>query len=257
MDRIGLCSVSFRDKSPREILEAAKNACLDCVEWGSDVHARCDDTVNLEQIAAMQKDIGIYCSSYGTYYRIGADKPGAILPYIHAAKVLGTDILRVWCGNKKPQDYTSDELERIFEDCRALVKIAEENQIIICLECHNDTLTETVDSALALMQAIDSPYFRMYWQPIYFNTPEISMEYARRIESYTYYLHVYNWDHDLNRYPLIHSLKTWKNYRKCFSGERTLLLEFMPDDRIESLQAEAETLKRVAVKCPSRNTILK
>ena len=36
---LGLVSVSFRKNTPKEILEAVKEAGLSCIEWGSDAHA--------------------------------------------------------------------------------------------------------------------------------------------------------------------------------------------------------------------------
>ena len=68
---LGLVSVSFRDRTPREILEAMKCAGLSVVEWGSDVHAPYADTERLTEITNLQKEYGIQCSSYGTYFRLG------------------------------------------------------------------------------------------------------------------------------------------------------------------------------------------
>ena len=58
---LGLVSVSFRQHSPREILEAVKETQLSCIEWGSDVHAPCNDIKRLREIATLQKEYGIYC----------------------------------------------------------------------------------------------------------------------------------------------------------------------------------------------------
>ena len=44
---LGLVSVTFRDKTPREILVAMKEAGLKVIEWGSDVHAPCRDREGL------------------------------------------------------------------------------------------------------------------------------------------------------------------------------------------------------------------
>ena len=46
----GLASVSFRDLSPEQIIEAVKKAGLRWIEWGSDVHAPCYDYENLNFI---------------------------------------------------------------------------------------------------------------------------------------------------------------------------------------------------------------
>ena len=69
--RIGMASVSFRNLTPREILEVSRAAGLDVIEWGSDVHAPATDIPTLENIAALQKEYGITCSSYGSYFKIG------------------------------------------------------------------------------------------------------------------------------------------------------------------------------------------
>jgi sugar phosphate isomerase/epimerase len=68
---LGLVSVSFRKHSPKEILEEMKKAELSLIEWGSDVHAPCGDIERLNEIAKLQKEYGIECSSYGTYFRFG------------------------------------------------------------------------------------------------------------------------------------------------------------------------------------------
>ena len=39
----GLVSVSFRSLEIDEIIKLTKEAGLDTIEWGSDVHAPCDD----------------------------------------------------------------------------------------------------------------------------------------------------------------------------------------------------------------------
>lgn len=38
MKNIGLVSISFRNRTAEEIIEAVKNAGLNAIEWGGDVH---------------------------------------------------------------------------------------------------------------------------------------------------------------------------------------------------------------------------
>ena len=65
---LGLCSVSFRKHTPEEILRAMKDAGLSVIEWGSDVHCPPEKA---EELAKLQKQYGIACCSYGTYFRLG------------------------------------------------------------------------------------------------------------------------------------------------------------------------------------------
>jgi len=243
----GLVSVSFREYSAEEILNAMKSVGLTCIEWGSDIHAPCHDTVQLEKLVSLQERYGIACCSYGTYFRLGENDVNELLDYITAAKKLGTKILRLWCGAKGSGQYTAEEREALFLQCRTAAAMAKEHDVILCMECHNHTFTDTKEGALALMQAVDSPNFRMYWQPNQYKTEEENLRYAELLSLYTCHLHVFHWKGD-NRYPLSDGVKIWQNYLERFDGERTLLLEFMPDHKIESLLAETAALMKLAGK---------
>ncbi len=245
MAQSGLVSVSFRNETPERIIKEVKKAGLSCIEWGSDIHAPCNDTENLRKIAAMQKSEGIYCSSYGTYFRIGVNSTDELQQYIDAAKILGTGILRLWCGNKPCNEYGDEEKKAFFEECKKAAEIAEKNNVIFCMECHNGTFTDTKEGAIELMKVINSPAFRMYWQPNQFTDTEENKKYARLLSSFTKNIHVFNWTSD-SRYPLSQALSLWKEYLSYFNGNQTLLLEFMPDDSIASLSEEATALMKIA-----------
>ena len=159
---LGLASVSFRRHSPKEILDAARAASLECIEWGSDVHAPCRDTDRLREISELQKQYGIFCSSYGTYFRFGETPIGELEHYIKGAQLLGTDILRLWCGVKSGKEMTDAEKDSLFSACRKAESIAKESGVTLCMECHKNTFTESPDDAVYLMQEINSPHFRMY-----------------------------------------------------------------------------------------------
>lgn len=238
----GLVSISFRQLSPAQIIELMKESGLTLVEWGSDVHAPCNDEKKLKEIARLQRENGIICSSYGTYFRLGVNSPRELPDYISAAKVLGTSVLRLWCGAKSSKEYTEDEKKLLFTDCVEAASIAEKEGVTLCLECHRGTFTDEKDSSLELMTAVDSKSFRMYWQPEVIHTVEENMEYARAISEYTVNIHVFNWDKN-KKYPLSEATDTWKKYLECFDGGQALLLEFMPDDRPESLKTEAAALR--------------
>ncbi|MBR3767159.1 MAG: TIM barrel protein [Clostridia bacterium] len=244
MQKLGLVSVSFRNLSPKTIIEEAKNAGLSCIEWGSDIHAPYNDTVKLNKIAKMQKEAGLYCCSYGTYFRLGKDDTDELQKYINAAKILGTDILRLWCGTKASIEYSDKEIEALFAECKKAAEIAEKNGVVLCMECHNNTLTDDKDFAIKLIKNISSPAFRMYWQPNQYKTEEENKEYARLLSSFTKNIHVFNWKGD-KRFPLKNAVSLWKEYLSFFTDEKTLLLEFMPDDDIKTLYEEVQALKQI------------
>ncbi len=242
--KLGLVSISFRKHTPEEIIKAAKGAGLSCIEWGSDVHAPCKDLQRLHEIAEQQKAYGIECSSYGTYFNLESNPLEELPDYIKAAKMLGTKTLRLWGGSKRGADMTAEKLTIFTETCRRAAAIAEEQGVILCLECHMRSITETPDYAVALMESVNSPAFRMYWQPFQWLDAKGSLEVARAVSSYTEHIHVFNWHGD-RRFPLGEAVEDWKAYLTTFTTPRTLLLEFMPDDRIESLPDEADALRKI------------
>lgn len=241
---LGLVSVSFRKNSPEEILKASKEAGLSFIEWGSDVHAPCNEIDKLKRISAMQKEYQIECSSYGTYFRFGESDISELENYIAAAKILGTNILRLWCGTKSGKDMTKIEMEELMSQCRRAAEIAERHDVTLCMECHRKTFTENSEDTLMLMKRVNSRHFRMYWQPFQWLEPSESLKIAKAIAPYTEHIHVFNWRGD-KKLPLIEAVDEWRQYLSLFDTPRTLLLEFMPDGRIESLQNEVSTLRTI------------
>ena len=241
---LGVVSVSFRSHSPEEILAMMKAAGLNRIEWGSDIHAPCRDIERLTLISRLQKEYGVLCSSYGTYFRLGETPVAELSDYISAAKLLGTDILRLWCGGKSSVNMTEEERDTLIAQCRQAAEIAEESGVILCLECHRNTFTERLEDALYLMREINSPSFRMYWQPFQWESVENNLSYAEAISPFVNHVHVFQWK-DTQKFSLNEGMDEWRNYLGKLPAPRTLLLEFMPDNSINTLTREADALRRI------------
>ena len=122
--------------------------------------------------------------------------------------------------------------------------MAEKEGVQLCLECHHKTYTQTVEGALEVLRAVNSPAFRMYWQPNQFRTPEENLDYLEQVKDYITHIHVFQWK-GKERFPLETGLEEWKTYLRELTGEHTLLLEFMPDDALCSLNREAAALRKL------------
>lgn len=244
MNSLGLASISFRKNSPKEILEAMSAAGLSLIEWGSDIHAPIDSPTKIQEILDLQSSFDITCCSYGTYFRLGENEPEMLKTYIQTANRLGTNILRIWCGTKAEPRMDEEEKSRLFHACEKAARIAENEKAILCLECHHSTYTETFEATIALMKRIDSPNFRMYWQPNQYRSVEENLQYAEAIAPFTKHIHVFQWHGD-EKLPLRFGVEEWKQYLRLFKDDHALLLEFMPDGKLESLKTEAEALKYI------------
>ena len=244
---LGLVSVSFRKNTPREILEAVKSAGLSCIEWGSDVHAPCHDTERLYELVELQKEYGVVCSSYGTYFRFCETPIEELKHYISAAKILGTDILRLWCGTKSGEALSDQERKTLIAQCKEAARMAEKAGVTLCMECHKGTFTERLEDTIELMRETNSEHFRMYWQPFQWQSEEENLRSAEAIAPYARHIHVFQWKEKL-RFSLNEGVEEWRGYLDKFTTPRTLLLEFMPDDSIATLPAEADALRKIISK---------
>ena len=245
MYKFGLVSVSFREYSPEEILSEMKKCCLEYIELGSDIHAPTENKKRIEELILLQQKYNIKTSSYGTYFRAGVNKNEEIYPYIETAKALGTNILRVWCGDKDSFLYREGEKDTLFIALKELDRIAREEKVTLSFECHNNTYTDSVLGSLELMEKISEGGLKMYWQPNQYKSVEENLEYAEKIAPYVDIIHIFNWHKD-DRLPLSDGIAVWKKYLEKLGEDKTLLLEFMPDNRLNSLESESKALFEIA-----------
>ena len=243
----GLVSISFRRYSVDDILNACQKAGLSLIEWGSDVHVPAGNIQLADEVAAKTRAAGLSCVAYGAYFRLGQHTPAEFAAYVDSAKHLGARVIRVWGGIKGSAKMTAEEREALVRDARAIADMAEAAGLIVTLECHSDTVTDHVDSAMAFYQQVNHPALRAYWQPNQFYDEAYNLAAAERYVSITECLHVFQWSATA-RYPLSDGNDIWAKYLDIFRAEAKkrdigLLLEFMHDDRLETLAETAATLK--------------
>jgi sugar phosphate isomerase/epimerase len=244
---IGLCSVTFRDKSAKEIIELVKEADLDVIEWGSDVHVPETDKKKAQEVAQLMKEAGLKTSSYGTYYRLGSFEE--FEPYIEIAKILGAPTIRVWAGEKGSAETDDKYRKEIIEDAQRIGALAKKENIRITLEYHSDTLTDTPQSAQQLMKEINLQNVLLYWQPAESLSVEQRIESLPKLAPWITNVHIFHWKDFYNRFPLADGFEEWKQYLAIIDKEAPhnhyYLLEFVPDDEAKAFYESAETLKKL------------
>jgi sugar phosphate isomerase/epimerase len=243
----GLVSISFRRYSVDEIIAACREAGLEWIEWGSDVHVPAGNVAIADEVAAKMKNAGLTTAAYGSYFRLGQHTPAEFEPYMESAKHLGARVIRVWGGIKGSQDTTEEERAKLIEDARAIADMAEAAGLVVTLECHGGTITDDYKSGIAFYEAVDHPALRAYWQPNQCFDEAYNLTAAKLYVPRTECLHVFQWSATA-RYPLCEGREIWAKYLDIFrpaakEREIGLLLEFMHDDRLETLAETAKELK--------------
>lgn len=241
-NKLGLVSISFRKHTPEEILGAVKDAGLDSVEWGGDVHSPHGDIETANAVKALSDAYGISIPEYGSYYAIGKSEPELFENVLESARALGTKIIRVWAGQGKPSDtYSSSEYEAAVADAQRICDMA--NDVTVALECHPNTLTDEYHTALQFLLDVGRDNLKMFWQPNQHRPLEYNLDAIRALLPYIVSVHVFSWKRK-ERLPLAALKDYWQKYIELLSGkEINYMLEFMHDDNIETLKETAKTLK--------------
>lgn len=244
---IGLCSVTFKKKSAEEVIKLAKEAGVEAIEWASNAHVPETDTAYAKAIARKMDEAGLQTSSYGSYYRLGAF--GDFEPYIEVATILGASIIRVWAGEDGSQETDSEKRAAVVKDAKRVAELAAASGLSISLEYHANTLTDTPESTIQLMNEIDSPFVLLYWQPAETLTIEERLDSLDQLGQWVTNVHVFHWEHYRNRFPLADGVDEWTQYihkiEKLSPYKQNYLIEFVPGDDEEGLFASVETLKKL------------
>lgn len=242
--KTGIVSVTFRSLSPFEIIDLTRQAGLDGIEWGTDVH------ITTPQIAQQVKEAmgELETLSLGSYYRIGQGMDFA--PVLKTAAHLNTKNIRVWAGSKNPWECDAVSRAEAVTDARRIADMAAECGIDISFEYHGNTLTASQESAMWLLDEINRENVYLYWQPLYERLQEEYLseigEIGRRGKLKN--LHVYSW-RGSDRYPLEQDEAVWKErLSKAKPYANAALIEFVKYDSPEQFLKDAAILRKMAQK---------
>ena len=243
----GLVSISFRGLTTDEILGYVREAGLDAIEWGGDVHAPAGNIDVAEKAGEITRASGLMLPEYGSYYRLGVSGEEALDEAVASAKALGTDTVRIWAYNKGSDQVSTEEYASVVADAKRICKKYPE--IIFCTECHNHTLTDDCDKHLKFLQDIGTENFKTFWQPNQLKSFAYNQRSAEMLAPYTKAIQVFSWEGD-RKLPLIAHREKWVAYLKTFASQSEardvyLMLEFMHDNRIESLSETAKQLREI------------
>ncbi len=252
----GLASVTFRKIDPEQILELTIEAGLEAIEWGGDIHVPHGEVGRAQQVRKMTLDSGLKIASYGSYYKSLSNdhRNPCFRSVLETAIALGAPGIRVWAGTESSDDADIDYRTAIANDLREIGEIAQTNGVSINLEYHGNTLTDSNESATALIREINLPNVKLMWQPRYWEPTEHPVDDLQFILPYLGNIHVFHWNlrgTEIVRHPLLKGKDMW---RQCMAkvsklnGNHYALLEFVRNNSPDQFLNDAKTLKRL-IKC--------
>lgn len=240
----GIVSATFKTQSVDYVIASALESGLRAVEWSENHHIKKGNLSFARETADKTVSAGLEIAGYGSYYRLGERME--IRESLDTASALGCKSMRIWAGSRPSSSLTREEREAFLEELAEAVLTASGYGISLNLEWHKNTLTDTNESGLDVLERIRSPYLGTLWQP----TQALSFEERKKglemIRPYLSYLHVYYWD-ESGRRPLSEGVNHWREYFSLLDGNKKYyaLLEFVLGDSREQLKEDAEVLKRL------------
>ncbi len=211
----GLCSITFRQLTPREVVALAVRTGIAGIEWGGDLHVPPGDVFTAGSVASMCRDAGVEVASYGSYLGVAPmaddELPGQVAEVLDSAEALGTDTVRVWTELGVTPEAAELDRARVRSCTRTIAEAAASRGITVALEFHPGTLTHTASAAVSLIEDLALPNLRTHWQP----DPQLSAKEAldelRIVLPYLAHLHVFTWGHAgiADRRPLAEGADLW------------------------------------------------
>lgn len=232
----GLVSVTFRQLGPAEIISLAAANGMRAIEWGGDVHVPVGDLRRAREVGRWCADAGVSVEAYGSYYRATGD----FEPVLETAVALGASRVRVWAGQQGSAEQTARG--RVVEELRRAAEVAAGAGVELAVEYHAGTLTDDLDSALALFAEV--PALRPYWQPPVGSTLQDSLSAVPALAPVA--VHVFSWDAVGDRLPLAAGADLWLpvlDRLAALPGTRHALLEFVREDDPQAFAEDAAVLR--------------
>jgi len=247
----GLVSVTFRALSPAQVASLVRQAGLQGIEWGGDIHVPPGNVARAREVRELTLEAGLAVAAYGSYYRAGQSEADG-LPFAHvleSALELGAPTVRVWAGIVGSQTADAAHRERVAADLRRIAALAASVRVTVSLEFHNGTLTDTAPSARRLLEEVAHPNLFTYWQPPLERRTADCMADLKSLLSRVTHVHVFHWrPGSTDRLPLADGAARWHEFLTLADtapalGERYAMLEFVERDAPECFLRDAATLK--------------
>jgi sugar phosphate isomerase/epimerase len=240
--------VTFRKLKPREVVDLVAQAKLAGIEWGGDIHVPHGDAARAREAARMTKEAGLKVAAYGSYYYAGLGGPPAFEAVLDSALELGAPLIRIWAGKKSPSEANPGDRKKVVDDSIRIANMAAKRKVALAFEFHNNTLTETTESAMQLLSEIGSANVRTYWQPHSKDALGGNLLSLNTVLPRLAHVHCYQWDAATNvRQALEQGESEWKQYLvriRQAAGDRYVMIEFVKDDSPQAFLRDAATLRK-------------
>ncbi|MFQ6097962.1 MAG: sugar phosphate isomerase/epimerase family protein [Armatimonadota bacterium] len=201
--KMGLCTIALREKLLEDVLNIAKDTGFEGVEiWGREPHI--SETFDEGRVLAarhMVKSRDLAISMFGSYLRFGAPPPpngqrnvtseDALL----TTQALGTRLCRVWAGDRGSAEASRAYWDRVVEEMSHACDLASNLDIELAIEMHDNTLADTGESTVRLIEEVGAPNLKANYQASFRAGHDGPYERLEAVLPYVVNVHAQNYSH--------------------------------------------------------------
>ncbi len=197
--RFGFTSTTLRQiKSLEKIVEIAKSAGAECLEWGGDIHVT--DVETAKRAKKLCDNAGIRICSYGSYYRVGSGDEAEWKKICEIASTMSAKTVRVWLGKADSEKTDDADYRKLVEDTKSMCAVAMQYGIDVCPECHGNTYNNNTDAFLKIRNDVGYDNFTTYFQSLY-RRKEYDLDRIERTLPYIGCVHVSYFEQFREQFP--------------------------------------------------------
>ena len=197
--QFALCTISHREKLLEYALDVAKELGFDGVElWGREPHiSEKFDENRVHAARKMIEDRGLVLCCLGSYVVFGpvktrAEELAGLDDTLYTARCLRAPIVRVWASDVGAQRASKRQWEKAVAEIQEACDRAARLNLVLAAEMHDDTLADSADAALRLLEAVDRPNFKLNFEVSHRATAEPVRERLDRVLDYVVHIHLRN-----------------------------------------------------------------
>ncbi len=248
--KLGMVSGTFGHLKAEDVIDIAVKNGMDAVEWSAESHVPVGNFEKAEHICRLCEKAGLFISAYGSCYCVGnnSNPEKAFALVLETAKKLGTKNIKVLAGNISSEKADDTVLKSFLDEARLIADISQTNGLKLSFEYKPNTLLDNYISANGLLDRLARDNIYLNWQPnqttsMIYNIYELKMLLRHINDVYVFYQSAFG-----KYLPLIEGKDGWQQYLKILkeNSNRTLLLEFMPEDNFDLLKEDFALLKQLA-----------
>ena len=197
--QFALCTISHREKLLEYVLDLARDLGFEAVEiWGREPHINEKFDENRTQAARrMLEERHLDVAALGSYVVFGParTRPEELVELedvLHTARCLRSAIVRIWASDVGSAEASRTCWDRTVGEIRDACDRAQRLEILLAAEMHDDTLADTGESCLRLLEAVDRENFGMNYQVSDRARPETPLQRLNAVLPHVVHCHIQN-----------------------------------------------------------------